>query len=489
MRFHGFICKCTALFAAVMLLAGMCYAAEPAENAGVDRHSLFVEKVRNLKREYGFIQTGTRTFESKNREYSPSYMWPDKEAEYGEGILFADIYDYDGDGEEELLTLRRQRGCVNTEYSDGRIQADECTDYCFEMYEYSEQSKNCVLASRFAAGVFDEFNLFVSDISASVFRSDRDGRTEIFMETFKSMQDHPQVIDMIHLQYNGKGFVDCSGFRYGFLFFGENCVQFQKYKSARAFDYLSSSGGINDFVDVIAAANADDSSSVRDALEKGLEEYGLALCGDESDHSEGRAGVKAQETDQQDQKAGGNAQETDGEEPKTLSEEELDALMELSALGGYDSIGGKLTPLGYVGVHNNGKAEQKGFTSIRIDRFTYSDTDPLQVSAVDNGIWTANEMPVRLHYGCVNESYLEAVTEDPAIIEEAIKAIKALEVGEANDLVTEDAADYLTFGFEDGSQIYLQFEGDNWITEDGTRYHVEGLTGLHKVLFVLFDED
>ena len=109
-------------------------------------------------------------------------------------------------------------------------------------------------------------------------------------------------------------------------------------------------------------------------------------------------------------------------------------------------------------------------------------------SEEDNGLWTATEMPVKLIYGCVNETFLEAETEDPAIIGNAIDAIKALEIGEANNMETLDAADDLRFIFEDGSEVRLMFEGDNWITDDHERYHVEGLSRLHSVLYVLFEE-
>lgn len=109
-------------------------------------------------------------------------------------------------------------------------------------------------------------------------------------------------------------------------------------------------------------------------------------------------------------------------------------------------------------------------------------------SEEDNGLWTSTEMPVKLIYGCVNETFLEAETEDPAIIGNAIDAIKALEIGEANNMETLDAGDDLHFIFEDGSEVRLTFEGDNWITDDHERYHVEGLSRLHSVLYVLFEE-
>lgn len=109
-------------------------------------------------------------------------------------------------------------------------------------------------------------------------------------------------------------------------------------------------------------------------------------------------------------------------------------------------------------------------------------------SEEDNGLWTATEMPVKLIYGCVNETFLEAETEDPVIIGQAIDAIKSLEIGEANNMETLDAGDDLHFIFEDGSEVRLTFEGDNWITDDHERYHVEGLSRLHSVLYVLFEE-
>ena len=102
----------------------------------------------------------------------------------------------------------------------------------------------------------------------------------------------------------------------------------------------------------------------------------------------------------------------------------------------------------------------------------------------ENGIWTDTELPVKLEYLRLDETLISAVSEDPEQIGTAVEALRSLKVGEKNDMETLDQGDYLTFTFEDGRSVFLEFVGDNWITKNKERYAVEGLSELHAV----FDE-
>ena len=110
-----------------------------------------------------------------------------------------------------------------------------------------------------------------------------------------------------------------------------------------------------------------------------------------------------------------------------------------------------------------------------------------ETAAEDNGIWKETELPVSVEYMRLDESLVSAESEDPEIIGALIDAIRGLKVGEKNDLETLDQGDYLTFTFEDGSKAHIEFEGDNWVTEDKEKYYVEGISGLHSIFTEMYE--
>ena len=65
-----------------------------------------------------------------------------------------------------------------------------------------------------------------------------------------------------------------------------------------------------------------------------------------------------------------------------------------------------------------------------------------------NGIWTAEEMPVRIRYDrmWVYSDFAEST--DPEMIGEIVDAIKELEVGAESQMATEDYTDLLTCTFD-----------------------------------------
>lgn len=103
-------------------------------------------------------------------------------------------------------------------------------------------------------------------------------------------------------------------------------------------------------------------------------------------------------------------------------------------------------------------------------------------------IWTAAEMPVRLRYDRMWEYSDYAETSDSVMIAEIVDVVKALKVGEPTDMAVEDYTDILTFTFEDGGMVRLEFEEQNWVASDDTRYQVEGLSSLRSLLERLMNE-
>lgn len=97
-------------------------------------------------------------------------------------------------------------------------------------------------------------------------------------------------------------------------------------------------------------------------------------------------------------------------------------------------------------------------------------------------IWTAEEQPVSVRYDRLWEYSDNVESTDPVLIAEIVDAIRALEVGAPTEMAVDDYTDILTFTFRDGSTVRLEFEEQNWVTQSGERYQVEGLSRLRNVL-------
>ena len=106
----------------------------------------------------------------------------------------------------------------------------------------------------------------------------------------------------------------------------------------------------------------------------------------------------------------------------------------------------------------------------------------------DNGIWTAEDVPVQVRYDRMWEYSDFAKSSDQKMIADITDAIRALKVGEESMMVTDDYTDILTFTFEDGTTQRFEFEDQCWVTEDQKRYQVEGMPALRGLLNDLMDE-
>ena len=297
---------------------------KPEESTtGKAAYDQLVEKVLKLENEYGVMSVGAKAFHA--REDILDLTFPEEITAHDQGILFSDIYDYDGDDIPELLILRRQEGTVKLEYSPGNVDELDRSEYIFEMYEYSETG-DCSLSSQFLVGVTDLFNAFISHTSMSVFRKETGGKTDIFLETTKSGQDHPEDISLLRLRYENDEFCDSDAIRYGELFFGENSVLYMEPKTIEAFGILSNSGSVNEkYWDIKKTADTYD-DSFKDSLRKGLEEFGLTL--NTTRHEMEMAFYKEHSVD---------------EDPDAA-----EALFEHPALDCYGTEDGTLTPLAFT---------------------------------------------------------------------------------------------------------------------------------------------
>lgn len=64
-----------------------------------------------------------------------------------------------------------------------------------------------------------------------------------------------------------------------------------------------------------------------------------------------------------------------------------------------------------------------------------------------------------------------------------------MKVGEATDIAVEDYTDILTLTFPDGGMVRLEFEEQNWVDADNTRYQVEDLSNLRSILEEMINEE
>lgn len=189
--------------------AGSVPSEDPAEQAE--------KKIRELADEYGILSFGEETVEVPIVDTERS-TYPDITGEAflkDRGLLAADLYDYDGDGTPELLTIRRDpvtgRSSVNPDY------VTEWTGAHLEVYELTENGY--VLADSTQAAVRDEINLFVSGSSFEFFRcTDGDGKTRIYVESYVTEQDHADDVSLVAFSYHDGTISMEGGARMGFWF-------------------------------------------------------------------------------------------------------------------------------------------------------------------------------------------------------------------------------------------------------------------------------
>ena len=116
-------------------------------------------------------------------------------------------------------------------------------------------------------------------------------------------------------------------------------------------------------------------------------------------------------------------------------------------------------------------------------------TPPEAVPAGPASLWTREDTPVKVEYHRMWIYSALAETEDADKIAVLVGAVRALRPGAADDTMTTDYTDILVFHFADGETLELEFENQNYVAADGTRYHTEGLKILRDVLETLFGEE
>lgn len=173
-------------------------------NTGSAESQLLEEKLSELVSQYGVIQTGEESYTASS--YNDYYPFP---AERITGLLCADIHDYDGDGQNELLTVRAD-GYEETEYGPS------ATELYISVYEPAPGSGD-------TASLADEKVLslrlaeYIKSSSIQFMRGDSDGQAALYLDEYFNFNS--QGFDIVRLIYNNgnlevSGGIGCSEFPY-----------------------------------------------------------------------------------------------------------------------------------------------------------------------------------------------------------------------------------------------------------------------------------
>lgn len=260
---------------------------------------LFQELADDLRKEYGFIDSGERAAYVDSKQYYNT-IYPEEgsfsidDVSYGEGVIFTDVSDYDHDGAEELLSLRRKNGTITDEENDSGIESGR-SDYIFEMYEMTENG--CVKADSITAGVFDILNWSINYTSMTVFCHEMENRTDLCIETYICQQDHPDDTALIKIRYEDGKFSFIDGIRFGY-WFRENGLICMEPLSSRVIDYLNIMfPSSNNCWEYIAETNSSDDKVFVKTRKRRIGEMGISIIRTRLDVEESYNSQKSDDLD------------------------------------------------------------------------------------------------------------------------------------------------------------------------------------------------
>lgn len=184
---------------------------EPGENAVSGGNQALTDTLAELVSQYGVIGTGSEDYTGTGYGGGETLV----PAEQVTGLLGADIYDYDGDGQDELLTVRCEPA---KEYDTG-----ESTGGWIETKLYLAVYEQTVGDSGGAVVPADEKTISVPGLpdtlcssSIQFMRGVQDGKTALYLDYYFNF--NTQSFSTIRLTYDGKlnvsDGVDCSEFAF-----------------------------------------------------------------------------------------------------------------------------------------------------------------------------------------------------------------------------------------------------------------------------------
>ncbi len=184
---------------------------ELGENAVSGGNQALTDTLAGLVSQYGVIGTGSEDYSGTGYDGGETLV----PAEQVTGLLGADIYDYDGDGQDELLTVR----CEPVKEYDTGESAGGWIETKLYLAVYEQNAK----ASGDSVVPADEKTISVLGLpdtlcssSIQFMRGVQDGKAALYLDHYFNF--NTQSFSTIRLTYDGKlnvsGGVDCSEFAF-----------------------------------------------------------------------------------------------------------------------------------------------------------------------------------------------------------------------------------------------------------------------------------
>lgn len=241
-----------------------------------DTAAIFEHAIRDLADANGVLPLGDEGLEVQlgMRENGLYMDIPGESLSRDAGLLAADIYDYDGDGISELLTIRREP-IVEGSATDG-TDGEQHSGVYVEIYEST--ADGCLLSDSRHLAVPDGYSPFLQGCSFEFFRcTDSGGRTVIYAESYMIQQDHVDDVSVLAFSYDGNVFSGYEGARFGYWFDRSSAGIYFVPASEEAAMHMSGFASEEGGWRVVTRPEGENNENSVNAFTRGIGDLGLEL--------------------------------------------------------------------------------------------------------------------------------------------------------------------------------------------------------------------
>jgi hypothetical protein len=241
-----------------------------------DTSAILEREIKDLADKYGVLPLGDEGLEVQMgmRENGLYMDIPGESLSRDTGLLAADIYDYDGDGIAELLTIRREP-IVEGAAADG-TDGEQHSGVYVEIYEST--AGGCLLSDSRQLAVSDGYSPFFQGCSFEFFRcTDSSGRTFIYAESYIIEQDHVDDVSVLAFSYDGNAFSGYEGARFGYWFDQRSAGIYFVPASEEAAMHMSGFASEEGGWRVVTRPEGENNENSVNAFTRGIGDLGLEL--------------------------------------------------------------------------------------------------------------------------------------------------------------------------------------------------------------------
>ena len=241
-----------------------------------DTSAILEREIKDLADKYGVLPLGDEGLEVQMgmRENGLYMDIPGESLSRDTGLLAADIYDYDGDGIAELLTIRREP-IVEGAAADG-TDGEQHSGVYVEIYEST--AGGCLLSDSRQLAVPDGYSPFFQGCSFEFFRcTDSSGRTFIYAESYIIEQDHVDDVSVLAFSYDGNAFSGYEGARFGYWFDQRSAGIYFVPASEEAAMHMSGFASEEGGWRVVTRPEGENNENSVNAFTRGIGDLGLEL--------------------------------------------------------------------------------------------------------------------------------------------------------------------------------------------------------------------